>query len=475
MTMLKSFKATMEQEQAIDLFKTGESLKINAFAGSGKTSTLKFLADTSTHSGLYLAFNRTLADEAKLKFPYWVTCKTSHSIAYSFIQTKYKYTKDKMFGTMNSNRIAEVLYLESLNLNSNIELTPRQCASLILETVRKYMQSDDENIDVKHVPEWGCLKLQNIESLKRIIVNYANTLWELMVDAKSVIPLGHDGYFKLWALSHPTIPVNYVLLDEAQDTAPVMLGVLKKQECQIVLVGDKYQQIYEWRGAINAMDTLKTDNEASLTQSFRFGDSIAEAATKLLSLLGELKCIKGNSSIISKLQCHDPNAILCRTNAGVVDYTIKCLEGGVTPHILGGNGEIIRFLTAVNRLKSGEHTEIPEFFGFTSWSEIISYSKTEEGGNLKTLVKIVEKYGVDKLLATLGKMNASEQDSNLIVSTVHRAKGRQWDKILVVDDFSLTENGEYNKSELNLLYVAMTRARREVQLPFIIMSLLGVK
>nr|WP_249816408.1 UvrD-helicase domain-containing protein [Bradyrhizobium sp. 180] len=55
---------------------------------------------------------------------------------------------------------------------------------------------------------------------------------------------------KLWALSNPAIAADFILLDEAQDTNPVVLDVLRKQPAQMVYVGDKYQQIYEWRGAV---------------------------------------------------------------------------------------------------------------------------------------------------------------------------------------------------------------------------------
>ena len=475
MTHIKSFNPTMEQQRAMDLFKTGESLKINAFAGSGKTATLQFLADISKKEGLYLAFNRTLAEEAKSTFPYWVMCRTCHALAYRSTPSEIRKNNEKMFGVMNSNMIAKLF-----SLKPEFELTSSHRASLIIDTLRKFMQSDDDYIGFQHVPVWG--RLQSVEddlldSVKKDIVKYSNKLWERMIDCNnSYVPLGHDGYFKLWALSKPTIPVDFILLDEAQDTAPVMLGVLECQSCQIVLVGDRYQQIYKWRGAINAMEEFKPKYETTLTQSFRFGDAIADAASKLLSSLGEVKSVRGNPEIESKLGCSTPDAILCRTNAGVIDYMIKSFDSGVIPHILGGNSEFIKFLTAVGKLKLGEGTDVPEFFGFTNWSEVVAFSKCEEGASLKTLVRIVERYGENNLLNALSKMNSSEHDAELIISTIHRAKGRQWNKIVIVDDFGMiNEKGDDNRTEMQLVYVALTRARVEVQIPYSITSMLGIK
>ncbi|WP_234841934.1 UvrD-helicase domain-containing protein [Sinorhizobium meliloti] len=72
------------------------------------------------------------------------------------------------------------------------------------------------------------------------------------------------------------------MLDEAQDTNPVVLDILQRQRGQLIYVGDRYQQIYEWRGAVNAMESIDTDASTYLTTSFRFGDAIAELATKML-------------------------------------------------------------------------------------------------------------------------------------------------------------------------------------------------
>ena len=45
-----------------------------------------------------------------------------------------------------------------------------------------------------------------------------------------------------------------------------MQSILEKQKCAKILVGDPHQQIYRFRGAVNAMDALKADKTAYLTQ-----------------------------------------------------------------------------------------------------------------------------------------------------------------------------------------------------------------
>ena len=86
-----SYPPTAEQQRAIDLSLEGIDLKIEAAAGSGKTSTLVEIGKAkSTQRGLYICFNRANADEAKTRFPSHVQCRTAHSLAFGPVGTKYK-------------------------------------------------------------------------------------------------------------------------------------------------------------------------------------------------------------------------------------------------------------------------------------------------------------------------------------------------------------------------------------------------
>src|SRR5690349_24739000 len=77
-----------------------------------------------------------------------------------------------------------------------------------------------------------------------------------------------DVYLKVCEQSRPTINADFILFDEAQDSDGLMLSVLKHQRTQVIYVGDPYQQIYEWRGAVNAMEHI-TAPQCALTESFR--------------------------------------------------------------------------------------------------------------------------------------------------------------------------------------------------------------
>ena len=62
-------KATYEQAIAIDNARLGQSFKVIAYAGTGKTTTLQMISDAMPERrGMYLAFNKAIASEAQSKF-----------------------------------------------------------------------------------------------------------------------------------------------------------------------------------------------------------------------------------------------------------------------------------------------------------------------------------------------------------------------------------------------------------------------
>jgi hypothetical protein len=283
-----------------------------------------------------------------------------------------------------------------------------------------------------------------------------------MIDIADSMPLGHDGYLKVWALACPKIDADYILLDEAQDTNAVVLEVLERQNAQIVYVGDKHQQIYEWRGAVNAIEKITACNESFLTQSFRFGEDIALVASRVLATLGEQKAIRGNPRIASRVIADGiSRTVLARTNATVMLEVLEATQSGQKPYVCGGTKELKTLLSDVYELKRGKPGICPEFFGFLNWSEVVEFSETEEGQSLQTFIQLVEQHGEGKLWAAVKKAVEVEDGADVILSTAHKAKGREWDSVRLTPDFMSVRLGPNPDaaSEVRLFYVAMTRAK----------------
>jgi len=448
---------TGEQTEALDLFLRGASLKINAYAGTGKTTTLQMLAAATRNRGQYLAFNKGVVKEAAAKFPKTVACSTSHALAYRALRSSY--SNGKLIESCNANQLANALDLEPISIGRAQTLSSRAQASLLIATVRAFAQSDSDALLAHHVA-----KVRHASASPQVsdlLLLNARKLWARMIDPKDDLPLGHDGYLKLWSLSHPKIETDFILLDEAQDTNPVVLDILKNQQAQMIYVGDKYQQIYEWRGAVNAMEAMTADRTVYLTQSFRFGEAIASLATKILFKLGETRPLRGNPDVRSEIRDDRANTILTRTNAASMTAIMEALDTGKKPHLIGGCGELIALLESVYSLKQGEGSAVSEFAGFYNWRDVVDYARNEEGGDLLPFVNLVEAKGEQRLLAALYRA-ADEKNCDVTISTAHKAKGQEWPSIRLTDDF--LKKNSLDPSELRLLYVAVTRAKTSVSL-----------
>ena len=115
-------KITDEQQYAVDLAKAGHSFKIAAFAGTGKTTTLRAIANAMQGKrGLYLSFNKATADEAAQSFPRHVECKTAHSLAYAGAGYVFK---NRLNQRLTVTQTADVLDIKDVGADSPSEISP---------------------------------------------------------------------------------------------------------------------------------------------------------------------------------------------------------------------------------------------------------------------------------------------------------------------------------------------------------------
>jgi hypothetical protein len=161
----------------------------------------------------------------------------------------------------------------------------------------------------------------------------------------------------------------------------------------------------------------------------------------------------------------NPKTILSRTNATAVRSVLDALSQGRSVHLVGGGREIVSFARAAERLMNGQRVEHPELACFESWTEVQDYvDLDEQGGDLRLMVNLVDEFGVQSIIDALDG-TTPEARADLIVSTAHKAKGREWDTVQLAGDFLIGgKNGEPKRmpsddAEKRLLYVAVTRAR----------------
>ncbi|MCP0918080.1 UvrD-helicase domain-containing protein [Acinetobacter indicus] len=467
-------QATEEQSRVVERFRSGESFKVLAFAGTGKTTTLKMISDTSSsRKGLYLAFNKRLADEAKTKFPKNVQCATFHSFAF---RNSPRWLTDKLKRPrVLPSHVSDKLGLKQIELTNGSEkfsMTANQQSSLILKAVNDYCDYSGTNITYKNV--LGVMPQHIPENLHADIADYltkyVHQLWCEFLSQNGTFAINHNIYFKEWCLSKPKLNFDYLLIDEAQDlSATQFKTIIEQDHCQAVYVGDSHQQIYEWRNAINSMQNLPLKSE-HLTQSFRFGESIAAVSNIILNgALNEMRPIRGNKLIDSKVyndkNIQKSNGILCRTNAVAFAKFVELSANNIPAKIAFETNTILKFTQDAKKLKANIPVDSGDLMGFQSWFHLIEYIEQSGDANLKTMVKIIDEYGPEQIESLINK--SANIQSNILITTAHKAKGLEFDRVSIEDDFQYKIIGnelQMAREEARLIYVALTRAQRFLHL-----------
>ncbi|MFI8365302.1 UvrD-helicase domain-containing protein [Streptomyces sp. NPDC085612] len=479
-----SFRATgpaptAEQELAIEAKKGGGHFVLQAGAGTGKTTTLAMLARADPRKGRFLAFNRPVVDDAKRKFPSNVRCSTGHSLAVGALRDEFGDRLDRSKAREPSWKAGLRLGIgerTSVRLGERL-ITLKTLSYVTLETLSRFCHSADTEISTWHVPRLRGLADEHRGELARIVLPYARRAWADVQDpAGTLVRFDPNHALKIWGLTRPHIPVTYILLDEAQDTNPVMeeIFLAQRDHAQLIMVGDSAQAIYGWRGARDVM-TGFDGQQLTLSQSFRFGPALAEEANRWLEIVESPLRLRGTPTIDTRIgPLTHADAVLCRTNAGAISEIFQLLGQGKRVALVGGSQGLRELARAAGELKAGRRASHYELMLFTSWEELMEYAQDDPAGrDLLPLVEIIEDHGVEKVLAAMDRLHA-EDEAEVTVSTAHRAKGREWPAVRIADDFQepsgerdLEGNvvpGAISLDDARLAYVAVTRARQHLDL-----------
>jgi superfamily I DNA/RNA helicase len=469
-------KPTEEQVRIIKDFADTRVMKINAVAGSGKTSTLKMMADEYKKESLYMAFNKAIAQEASAEFPDHVECRTTHSLAFAEfgrdIAHKLKRPKTKSYKNFaqSSSEIASYYNLEDIE-----DVTKATLGMLVKTTVKRYEQSADKIIQEKHVPHSILRDLEKTREdmdkghIVSVVLSTAKKYWKDKKSPVSDVLATHDTYLKLWQLSNPRLDYDIIYVDEAQDTNPVVLDVVKKQtHAKIAYVGDTYQSIYQFRGAVNAMETITAPTRL-LSMSFRYGQQIADVATDIIG--GAIE-VKGNPDILSEVntaKTHKKYTKLFRTNGALISEAIHLISSGAKIKCEIDVWNFINTLESAVALHKGDMEKVKheDILAYTDWNDLVECS--EENPEMKRIRRIIENgdaYNYLKHLKDFTKQDRKRYD--IILTTAHKSKGRQWDHVILADDFPEIIEGDFSEisdQERNLIYVAATRAVKTLDVP----------
>jgi F-box protein, helicase, 18 len=201
--------------------------------------------------------------------------------------------------------------------------------------------------------------------------------------------------------------------------------------------------------------------------------------------------LRGDPRLTTRLgPVQPPCTVLCRTNAGLFEAAIR---GRDRVHILGGVEPLARLVLAGWQLRSGGPgvavQEVPSLARFRSWAELLAEVEETRDPELRFLVQVVAQHGraLPGLVAALRRRAvAHEGAAERVLATAHKAKGLEWARVRLAADFPYLEElaavdragvpwltAEERDQELHLLYVAVTRARQQLEPNAAVLSCLG--
>lgn len=445
-----------------EIFNSKENIiLIKAYAGTGKTTTLvEFSKIHSDKKILYIAFNNSVVESSRKKFPSNVYVSTLHSLAYKEFGRQFAEKLNKPLKTSN---ILSALNLDRTTHNLGL-------SKIIFETINRFNNSAYLNLK-EAIP-------LNTKYDKKLLEDCFETIWLEMINVNNKFPITHDTYLKLFHMSDPILNYDYILFDEAQDANPVIvdliLNQIRKINTKLVVVGDNHQSIYSFKNSVNSLNKFNHRKEYYLNKSFRFGNNIASYVNSILKVLkGEKIDLIGSEHedfIVDNFNKDEKFTIISRTNSCLFLQAINAVENNKKIHFISGfkkynfyNVLDLDFLSQ-GKLNKINDLNIKDYGSYENFLHEVDVTQDKE---LLFLKKIVNKYRgrLESIFKKIESSIVDENEADIILTTAHKSKGLQFDNVYLCNDFSIfiDSNEEiimknWVEEEINILYVASSRA-----------------
>ena len=456
--------------------------RVNACAGSGKTTTSRALMRYESKrykKCLYIAFNKAVQVVMSSKIQDCKGCwaRTLHSLAFGFCCATGK--KDQLDAQFPGPEYPDIGCI----------------AQAVRETLEIFCKTAHQSLSSSHLPEEGLEKItyhigdlkarikrkhdqarQDLErelertvTLQPQILDLAKQVWRAIIAGRCRITFNEA--LKLFQVSGAASEAAYdiVILDECQDANPCMLDIALqyRSRAAIILIGDENQMINGWNGACGTKH-IPVTAELTLMKSFRFGESIATLAFDILSRLRPLPVKITANGGYSSIKTYNPfeklpgniGMILTRKNVNKIRAAMRLWRDGRSIVYNKMTEDYMKSLLALWRWTKGRsvNKSLDDRYGSVEgfWE-----SKCED---VEVLVSL-EDEGMQSLQAFVQTYKQQEQRNAVEVCTVHGAKGREMNSVLIWWDIDVHGRDKSIAETVMIAYVAVTRCKRLLWIP----------
>lgn len=480
----EAFVPSHYQAAIFEFAKNGQgNCLIEACAGGSKTTVLVELSKLipQNESSIFLAFNKHIADHLSTRIPPTVQAKTFHGLCYGALANYYggqlKVDKQKNYKILKSILKDDGFKLYEQGASKLSSLAKNHGVGILLPDTEKtwFNLIEHHGIGEKEYP--GLTEKDYIE-LSRILFKKSLEAHEESIDFDDMIYL---------CLLYPVEFKQYkwILVDESQDVSSCQIEIIKKivsANSRIWFSGDKNQSIYGFRGAdVNSMDNLSKHfncTELPLSISYRCPKSVVRLAQKLVPSIeyrdnapeGIVDWVRNFDARIFR----PDDMILCRNTKPLVQLAYNLISDNVGCHILGkdiGNS-LIKIIEKVKVETTKELIpKLQKSFDRLVDKNIKNNVKSSLAeDNLACaifLAKRLDGKPVKDLASMIYKLFDDSRTGILTLSTVHKAKGLEFDRVFILDKKRYMPSKQavlphQIQQEKNIEYVAITRAKKEL-------------
>lgn len=450
--------------------KRDASLVIDAKAGSGKTTTIVKALEMlpNDHRALFLAFNKHIAEELKKRVPKNVSASTMNSYGWGACRGAVKGV------VLNQYKTDDVV--------REIVADPKKARSWA-GPIRRLMGLKKAN---PLMAAADILARYDIEApLDEGFMEAATAVWKRITKMRNVMDFDDQIFFPV----HDKMALpqyDWVFVDECQDLSQVQIDLLKRIAPRIVAVGDPNQAIYGFRGADpDAVDKIIKGigaNVLPLSICYRCPKAVVREAQKIVPTIEWSETAeegKVDGLDLKKLResVKAKDWILCRTTAPLVKECLAFIVAGIKATVKGRDiGEqIVSFVDKIADKSDG--MEIHRFMNLLTDFAAAEKSRLDAAGRDAQIQSLEDKvesvHALSEGAKTVGDVKArirnvfSDVDSpGVNFSTVHRSKGLEANNIFILRPdlmpFPKAKEGWQMQQEMNLKYVAITRAQKQL-------------
>lgn len=472
------------------------SCVLEAVAGAGKTTTLLAAAERMPGQVAILAYNKKIADEIKGKLEARgigfrkAQAGTVHSFGFSAYRKQFPGVRvdDRKVDAIADEVLSERLLPYKPMLLKLVSLAKQRALGILERAalddpwfdIIDHFDLFDMLYDVDGPDEQRPSATELVSAARSLLK--ASNQQTTVIDFDDMIYLPLIYKVRFWRF-------DVVMVDEAQDTNPArraLVRALVKRGGRVIAVGDRHQAIYGFTGAdSDSLDLIAKDFDCirlPLTVTYRCPKTVVAFAQQWVSHIeaadsaptGTVEQMDLDGFFAAGVGAGD--AVLCRLTRPLVSLAFDLIRRRI-PCRVEGRDVSARLKKLAQRWKVTELADLEDRLDrylTRETTKLLAKGKEAQLQHLEDAVETLKviidqcrsegKHGIDDLIAYLDDLFSDNVEDMLVLSTIHKSKGREWERVFWLDRAgtcpSRWARQEWQKEqEVNLQYVAATRAQ----------------